>query len=62
MTKIVSILDQEPHKVSEVVCVKCHFRWIATRPDGTRLRDMECPGCGEQGGVIETGEIIDEEE
>ena len=47
-----------PHKISEVICVRCSHRWIAVRPEGTRLKDMECPGCGDTGGVIETGEEI----
>jgi len=36
-------------------------RWIAARPIETRLCDLECPGCGEQGYAIETGEIGVEE-
>jgi hypothetical protein len=28
----------------------------------TLLKDLECPQCGKQGYVIETGEIIDTEE
>lgn len=52
--------DALPHKVSEVVCLQCKHRWIAVRPCGTLLKDMECPKCGEQGYAIETGEIIEE--
>lgn len=46
------------HKTSEVICVHCGKRWIAVRPAGTLLRDLECPDCTNQGYVIETGEII----
>lgn len=46
-----------PHKVSEVICVKCFKRWIAVRPEQTLLKDLECKKCG-QGFVIETGEAI----
>jgi Zn finger protein HypA/HybF involved in hydrogenase expression len=44
-----------PHKVSEVMCVKCRRRWIAARPEKTLLKDLECPKC-RKGFVIETGE------
>lgn len=46
-----------PHKVSEVICVGCGFRWIAVRPIGTKLKDLECRNCG-KGRVIETGEEL----
>jgi len=55
----ISIDENKPHKVSEVICVKCLHRWIAVRPIECRLKDLECAGCGEQGYVIETGEVID---
>ena len=53
---IVHIDDALPHKVSEVICVKCGHRWIATRPEETRLKQLECPECGKQGDAVETGE------
>lgn len=51
-----------PHKVSEVICINCKYRWIAVRPTKTLLKDLECPWCGLQGYVIETGEVINENE
>ena len=46
--------------VSEVICIKCFKRWIAVRPEATKLRDLECENCG-AGYVIESGErIIDD--
>lgn len=51
-----------PHKVSEVICVKCGYRWLAIRPVETKLKDLECPHCLEQGFVIETGEEINKGE
>lgn len=57
--KIVDINEFTPHKVSEVICIKCAYRWIAVRPVRTLLKYIECPGCTKQGFVIETGEIID---
>ena len=59
--KIVDINENEPHKVSEVICVHCGKRWLAVRPNETLLKDMECPDCINQGYVIETGEILKEE-
>lgn len=57
--KIIDIARNEPHKVSEVICVKCGKRWIAVRPETTLLKRLECPQCGNEGFVIETGEEID---
>ena len=57
---ISSIDDARPHKVSEVICVKCGHRWIAVRPEYTKLRELECPNCHLQGYAIETGEEIKE--
>ena len=53
--------EQQPHKVSEVICVKCGKRWIAVRPEITMLKELECPNCGGSY-VIETGEELDKEE
>lgn len=55
--QIISFEDRMPHKVSEVICVKCGERWIAVRPEGTLLKELECTNCG-CGYVIETGEEI----
>lgn len=61
MNKIIELETHLPHKVSEVICVKCYKRWIAVRPTDTLLKELECPNCG-AGYVIETGEIINNEE
>lgn len=57
MDKTVSIDEHLQHKISEVICIKCGYRWIATRPMKTLLKALECKNCG-QGFVIETGENI----
>ena len=62
MTNIIPIEEKMPHKVSEVICVRCLRRWIDVRPEGTLLKVLVCPGCGKAGAVIETGEDILEEE
>jgi hypothetical protein len=56
--KIIELADYKPHKVSEVICVKCGQRWQAVRPEETRLKDLECPK-HHVGFVIETGEEIE---
>lgn len=59
MAEILDIADNIPHRVSEVVCLKCLYRWIAVRPVATPLIKLECPCCHESGFVIETGENFD---
>ena len=57
-TRVIDIEENMPHKVSEVICVKCGQRWLAVRPSVTKLKDLECSNCG-RGFVIETGEEIE---
>lgn len=52
--------EDKPHKVSMVVCLNCGKRWVAVRPLGTQLTDLECPQCHTQGAATETGEELDE--
>lgn len=61
VNQVVPIESAMPHKVSEVICIRCHKRWIAVRPEITKLSDLECENCG-AGFVIETGEDICQEE
>ena len=56
--KVIPIEANMPHKVSELICVRCCTRWVDVRPEGVQLIALECPGCGKVGGVIETGEEI----
>lgn len=56
---VTSIDANKPHKVSEVICVSCHKRWIAVRLAETKLKDLECPKCGLAGYAIETGESLE---
>ena len=53
----ISIEENIPHKVSEVICINCKYRWIAARPTDTLLKNLECPQCRLQGYVIETGNV-----
>ena len=56
-TKVVDITANEPHKCSEVICVKCGARWYAVRHINTLLKELHCKACG-PGFVIETGEEV----
>lgn len=47
-----------PHKISEVVCLKCLSRWICARPDVVLLKNIKCPHCDTVGLVIETGQSL----
>lgn len=62
VSEVISIEENKLHKVSEVICINCKYRWIAVRPLITKLKDLECPQCKLQGYVIETGEVINENE
>jgi hypothetical protein len=60
VAKVIDIEANQPHKVSEVICILCKHRWLAVRPVEVKLKDLWCR-CGVKGFVIETGEIIEEE-
>lgn len=62
MAQQIDINENTPHKVSEVICINCKYRWISVRPEKTPLILIQCPQCEEQGYVIETGEIINNTE
>lgn len=49
-----------PHIVHEAMCIKCLHRWTEVRPEGTLLKDLECPSCHNIGYVIATGQEIGE--
>lgn len=61
MGDIVDITVNMPHKVSEVICVNCGYRWIAVRPEHTKLRQLECLNCTKRGYAIETGEEVQDD-
>lgn len=48
-----------PHKVSEVICVKCGYRAICVRPADVLLKKLQCGGCKKIGFVIETGQELE---
>lgn len=55
--KVVNLDEKRPHVVHEVICVKCHFRWMAVAPPDIKLKDYGCGNCG-QGYVILTGQPL----
>lgn len=56
--KLYNIEQNIPHKVSEVMCINCKKRFISTRPESVKLKELQCPKCLRQGFIIETGEEI----
>lgn len=62
MSEVIPIERALPHRVSEVICVKCGKRWICARPAETLLAWIQCGGCDQQGYVIETGEVFKPQE
>lgn len=52
-------LRGDPHIVAEVMCWKCGKRWIATYPANTLLKQLQCPGCDDQGYAFMTCQDLD---
>jgi Zn finger protein HypA/HybF involved in hydrogenase expression len=59
MGDIKNIEKNMPHRMSELICVNCKYRYIAIRPTHTRLKELICPKCGLTEQIIETGEVIE---
>ena len=55
------INENQPHTLSEVICINCKHRWLAVRPSDVWLKDLECPCCHKIGFVINTGQELEEE-
>ena len=53
--------NKTPHIVQEVMCVSCFHRWVCVRPQGSLLKELECPKCGKVGYVLATGQEIEGE-
>ena len=60
--KIIDFEANLPHKVSEVICVKCLHRYMCVKPIDIWLKDLECPRCGSKGYIIQTGQELQEKE
>lgn len=51
--------EYDPHVVAEAMCWKCGHRWIATFPENTPLKQLQCPHCEEQGFAFLTNQDLD---
>lgn len=58
MGTVTDINANQPHRVFEALCVACIHRWIAVAPVEVPLKAYECPGCGNTGATINTGQEI----
>lgn len=58
--KVVDIAKNQPHITMAIIGLCCCHRWIAVFPAKTLLEDLECPGCGDHGYAIGTGQILEE--
>ncbi len=54
---MVDIETNLEHEVSELICLKCFYRWIGVYPTDTSLSQLECK-CGKIGYVIKTGQTL----
>lgn len=57
--KVDQITANQPHEVSELMCIKCGYRYIGVYPESTPLKSMQCPSCDTVGWMIKTGQTID---
>ena len=35
--------------VANVKCCNCGYKWVACFPDGTKIKELQCKMCGQQG-------------
>lgn len=61
MGQIIDINENKPHCTAELMCVNCLHRWIGVWPADTWLKDLLCPHCNHVGGVITTGQLLEED-
>ena len=54
--KITPIEINTPHRTAEVICLRCLHRYQAVWPEGTPMKNLECPNCERVGFIIGTGE------
>lgn len=49
--------DNQPHEISELICLSCFDRWIGVYPVNALMKKMVCK-CGVIGKIIKTGQNI----
>lgn len=47
-------------ELSELICLKCYYRWVELYDVSLTLRKMRCTNCGDVGYIIKTGQTIPE--
>ena len=57
MNNISNLEEKIPHKIEEVVCLKCLDRWTAQYPATLLLKNLTCEK-GHKGFIIRTGQEI----
>lgn len=57
MDHVKTIENNQPHEISELICLKCYNRAIHVYPEKTLLKKLECK-CGEIGYLIKTGQTL----
>ena len=57
--KLSNAENHDPHIVAEAMCWKCGHRWIATFPENTLLKQLQCPHCEEKGYAFLTNQDLD---
>ena len=57
---IIEFGESKQHIVQELICIRCKKRFIDVRPEGAKLKDLQCPKCKKVGFLIATGEILEE--
>jgi len=55
--EIIPIEANLPHIISEVICLKCLERWIATYPAHLTLKELSCER-KHKGFIIKTGQDL----
>ena len=61
MSNIVDLTEHMPHRMAEVMCVKCLHRYMCVWPTATALKDLECKTCG-AGYIVMTGQPLEDVE
>ena len=59
MGKLFQMDDYRKYSVSELICIKCNYRYLGARPGETKLHKLVCPECNATGGIIETGDKLE---
>jgi hypothetical protein len=60
--KVIAIEEKMPHIAAETICVFCGGRGFDVFPWCVKLADLECSACRKTGGVILTGQPLEEED